>query len=75
MEQLDESDPERFMHEVRALNAQRRAPSLPKEETELLLKINRGLPAEIHARTKVLNQKRQDEVMNDLDIKLNPSPK
>jgi hypothetical protein len=43
--------------------AQRRALSLPKNETELLQQINRGLPADIRQRDDALNAKLHDETI------------
>jgi len=40
---LETHDLEKFMTQVSNLIAQRKAPNLSKEETELLLKINKGL--------------------------------
>jgi len=51
---------EQFVEKVIALQAQRRAPSLPKDETELLQQINRGLPADIRQRYDALNAKLHD---------------
>ena len=54
---------EQFVDKVIALRAQRRAPSLPKDETELLQQINRGLPADIRQRYDALNAKLHDETI------------
>jgi len=54
---------EQFVEKVIALQAQRRAPSLPKDETELLQQINRGLPADIRQRYDALNAKLHDETI------------
>jgi len=54
---------EQFVDKVIALQAQRRAPSLPKDETELLQQINRGLPADIWQRYDALNAKLHDETI------------
>ena len=52
-----------FVDKVIALQAQRRAPSLPKDETELLQQINCGLPADIRQRYDALNTKLHDETI------------
>ena len=52
---LGTTELEQFVEKVMALQAQRRAPSLPKDETELLQQINRGLPANVRQRYDVLN--------------------
>jgi hypothetical protein len=54
---------EQFVDKVIMLQAQRRAPSLPKNETELLQQINRGLPADIRQRYDALNAKLHDETI------------
>ncbi len=57
------TDLERFVDRVIALQAQRRAPSLPKHEAELLQKINQGLPIEIRQRYEELNDKLHEETI------------
>jgi len=54
---------EQFVDKVIALQAQRCAPSLPNDETELLQQINRGLPADIRQRYDALNAKLHDETI------------
>lgn len=54
---------EQFVDKVIALQAQRRAPSLPKDETELLQQITRGLSADIRQRYDALNAKLHDETI------------
>jgi hypothetical protein len=60
---LGTTELEQFVEKVIALQAQRRAPSLPKDETELLQQINRGLPADIRQRYDALNAKLHDETI------------
>jgi hypothetical protein len=43
-QQLSGPELEKFVGQVVALQAHRRAPSLSQSETELLLKINQGIP-------------------------------
>ncbi len=62
--QLSPSDLERFVSDVIALQAQRKAPSVPYAEAELLLKINQGIPASIRDRYQALIAKRQSETLN-----------
>lgn len=52
---------EQFVDKAIAVQAQRRARSLPKDEAELLQKINRGLPAEVRKRYQELNVKLREE--------------
>ena len=63
MARLQMKDPERFVDQVIALQAQRRAPSLPKNEAELLQKINQGLPDEVRKRYEELNGKLHEETI------------
>jgi hypothetical protein len=60
---LEITELERFVDKVIALQAQRRAPSLPKDETELLQQINRGLPTDIRQRYDALNAKLHGETI------------
>src|SRR5437879_2785457 len=61
--QLSPRDLEEFVQRVLALQAQRRAPSLAETETELILKINQGAPAELQARYDELIAKRRAETL------------
>jgi hypothetical protein len=56
---LNLSELEKLVASVIALQAQRRAPSLPKAEAELLLKINQGIPADLQKRYNELIAKRR----------------
>lgn len=60
---LSTLDLEEFVAAAIALRAHRRAPSLPHSESELLLKINQGLPAELWERVDVLRAKLEDETL------------
>ena len=60
---LETSELERFTEKVMALRAQRRAPSLPQNEAELLQKINHGVPAEVRSQYELLHQKLLDETL------------
>ena len=59
--QLSMPELERFVSETLALKARKKAPSLPQSETELLLKINQGLPEKFRKRYNLLIQKRRAE--------------
>jgi hypothetical protein len=63
VEQLSLPDLEKLMAQVIALQAQRKAPYLTKIETELLLKINQGLPPDVQTRFDTLVAKRQAETL------------
>jgi hypothetical protein len=62
-------NPERggFVDQVLQLRAQRRAPHLPKKESELLLKINAGLPEATWRRQGVLDEKRRQETLTSAE--------
>lgn len=61
--QLKTNELEDFADRVMALRARRRAPSLPKAETELLQKINQGLPADERQRYEQLYDKSHEETI------------
>jgi hypothetical protein len=61
--QLSLSELEYFVSQVLALQAQRKSPSLPKGEAELLLKINQGLPPDTQTRYDELVAKRRAETL------------
>ncbi|MBI3537470.1 MAG: STAS/SEC14 domain-containing protein [Chloroflexi bacterium] len=60
---LSQSDLEQFVSQVIALRAKRQSPSLSHTESELLLKINQGVPAEIQKQYKGLIAKRRAETL------------
>lgn len=59
IEQLETDELERFVERLIDLKAQRIAPSLSSQETNLLSKINRGLPPDFIAQYQALVQKRR----------------
>jgi hypothetical protein len=61
--QLETPDLEQFVGQINALLAQRKVPSLPRRETELLELINQGLPEAIQSRYDELQAKLQDETI------------
>ncbi len=61
--QLDTPELERFISQVLTLRARRIAPSLPKEEAQLLQKINQGLPPDVQQRYDELTAKRRAETL------------
>lgn len=61
---LNTPDLERFAIDVMTLQAQRKAPSLSRSETELLLKINQGIPADVRERYDELIAKRRQEKLD-----------
>jgi hypothetical protein len=63
VEQLDALELQQFVADVLALRAQREAPRLSPAETELLLRINQGLPEELRPRFEHLIAKRRNETL------------
>ncbi len=63
VEQLSQPELEQFVSQVIALRAERHASSLPRVESELLLKINAGVPPDIQERYNELMAKRQAETL------------
>jgi hypothetical protein len=61
--QLETTDLEQFVGQVSSLLAQRKAPSLPHRETELLELINQGLPENIQSRYDELQTKLHHETI------------
>lgn len=57
------------MSQVISLRAKRKSPGLSKKETELLLKINKELPAKTQKRFDELNKKRQAETLTPSEHK------
>jgi hypothetical protein len=47
IEEMDQAELEQFVSQVIALQARRRAPGLSQDESDLLIKINQGLPADV----------------------------
>lgn len=63
VERLETKELEQFLTQVMAIRAQRRAPSLPQEEAELLQKINQGVPPKVRSRYDELHKKLLDETL------------
>ena len=61
--QLETNDLEQFVSRVLTLRARRIAPSLSRQETEMLEKINSGLPPDTQRRYNELTEKRQSETL------------
>jgi hypothetical protein len=64
VKQLSSSDLERFALSLRHIQAQRKAPSIPRRDSELLLKINQKLPYDIQTAYDNLIAKRQAETLS-----------
>lgn len=69
IDQLDTSELRPFVSRVVARAARRIAPSLPAEESELLQKINRGLPADLDQRYRELVAKRRSDTLSPSEHK------
>ncbi len=61
--QLSSSEIEQLISCAIAVQARRKTHSLPEKESELLLKINQGLPSDIRKRLDELIAKRQTEAL------------
>jgi phage terminase Nu1 subunit (DNA packaging protein) len=68
--QLNERDLEQFLSRVLLLKAKRQAPILSGVETELLLKINQGIPADLQQQYRALKAKQDDETLTDVEYQL-----
>jgi hypothetical protein len=67
VEQLDPAEFDHFVSQVLTLRARREAPGVSSSETELLLRINQGLPEELSQRYEELLQKRSDQPLTPED--------
>lgn len=65
--ELSEPELEDVFDRVLWLRARRKAPVLPPEETQLLLEINQGIPPELLQRYHVLREKRDDEILSEVE--------
>jgi hypothetical protein len=63
--QLNETDLDRLLQQVVLLRARRKAQVLSEEEAHLLLEINQGIPAELHAQYQILQKKREAETLTE----------
>lgn len=61
VQQLSKNDLNHFVYQVVNLRAKQQAPSLSKNESDLLQKINQGLPKELQETYNKLLEKRQGE--------------
>jgi len=59
IEAMPEPEREQFVAQVIALRARRQAPALPPAESDLLLRINQGVPADLQRRYDELIAKRR----------------
>jgi len=66
-QQLDIAELKEFMAELSTVYAQRQTPHLSQKETELLQKINQGIPLTIWQPYKKLVAQRDDESLTDAE--------
>jgi hypothetical protein len=65
VDDLSEPEFDRLVDRVLWLRARRKAPILEAAETELLLEINQGIPAELHQQYQALRDKRDEEILTE----------
>ncbi len=63
--QLSLPELEGFVRDIITLKAKHQSPSLSKDETELLLKINRGISQNIQQKYQILINKREQETLTE----------
>ena len=66
---LETPDLEKFVEKVLALRAKRQVPNLSKQESELLKKINRGLPSSAKKRLVSLEIKQSEGTLTEVEHK------
>ena len=62
--QLPHAELDQFVKKLLSLRRQSEIPKLPARESELLLKINQGVPAQLQQRFDQLVEKRRDNALN-----------
>ena len=67
VEDLNEPDLESLVNRALFLRARLRSPVLSSEETGLLREINQGIPQTLNERYQVLLEKRDAEVLNEVE--------
>lgn len=67
VDELDTTELDRLADRVHWLRARKKAPVLEPRETELLIEINRALPAESHQRYQTLAQRRSEETLTEVE--------
>jgi hypothetical protein len=65
VDDLNEKELEHLVRRVLWIQARRKAPILAPEETQLLLEINKGIPAELSQRYQILRDRRDDEALTE----------
>jgi hypothetical protein len=64
-EQMSEKELDGFVEQVVALRARHRAPSLSKVESDLLVRINQGVPRDLQQRYDELIARRREGTLTD----------
>ena len=67
--QMPEPEFQRFVNRLFTLKAGARVPTLSERESELLTKINQGLPSELQERLNELIQKRRAETISAKELR------
>ncbi len=65
VEQMSEDELDRFIGEVVALRANHRAPRLSRAESDLLTRINRGVPHDLQQRYDALIARRRGGILTE----------
>lgn len=63
--QLNEPDLDKLFQQVLLLRSKHKAPILSTAETELLLQINQGVPADLHQQYQTLRTKSYNETLSE----------
>ena len=69
IDSLSELDIDNLVKLALFVRARRKTNVLTAAETDLLLEINQGIPAQVHDRYKVLLKKRDDETLTEADYR------
>jgi hypothetical protein len=67
--QMPEAELKNFVAQLVSLKARQKVPTLSQRESELLLKINRGLPPALQERLSELIQKRRAEAISNKELR------
>ena len=69
VDSLSEPDLDNLVQRALFVRASRKTNVLTAAETDLLLEINQGVPAQVHDRYEVLLEKRDDETLTEADYR------
>ena len=69
VDSLSEPDLDNLVKRALFVRARRKMNVLTAAETDLLLEINQGIPAQVHDRYEVLLEKRDDETLTEADYR------